>query len=160
MTRRSKLELEINKPVNLELLYDDPIVGESNYGPYFMYAVSLDGIEYSFFAPEEVHNQLSKLSKGDKATVTKIAAQRGAKLVTKYDVRAEGKVAPKAQMVSVDEIIEDILPEGDDQDDHDQFFQVMKQSYLDALKINSDLNGMADPAKIAITLFIARSKSI
>jgi len=34
MTRRTKLELEINKPTSIELLFDEPITGESQYGPY------------------------------------------------------------------------------------------------------------------------------
>ena len=160
MTRRSKLELEINKPVTLELLYDEPIVGESNYGNYFMYAVNVNGMEYSYFAPEEVHAELSKLSKGDRAVITKIAAQRGSKLVTKYDVKVLNKVTPKAELVSIGDTIEEILPTPEREDEPDEFFHIMKRSYSDALKINSDLNGMADPAKIAITLFIARSKQI
>lgn len=160
MTRRNKLELEINKPMIIELLFDEPIVGESNFGVYYMYAVKHNGIEYSFFAPEEVHAELSKLSKGDKATVTKIVAQKGNKLVTKCDVRVHDKVNPKAKLVSVGEVIEEILPaEVLEEDEPDDYFFIMKQSYTDALKINSELNGMADPARIAITLFIARSKN-
>jgi hypothetical protein len=34
----------------------------------------------------------------------------------------------------------------------------MMSSYRDALEISKELNGMADSEKIAITLFIARSK--
>ena len=152
MTRRSKLELEINRPVEIELLFDDPIVGESNFGQYFMYAVSVNGTEYSYFAPEEVHYELCKLYKSDKAIITKIAAQRGSKLVTKYDVKVLNKVTPKADVVSIGEAIEEILPTPEYEDEPDEYFHVMKRSYSDALKINSDLNGMADPAKIAITL--------
>jgi hypothetical protein len=156
MTKRMKLELEINKPITVELLYDEPVTGRSEFGNYNMYAVSVNGNEYSYFAPDEVHLELSKLSKGDKAEITKIAAQRGNKLVTRYDVKALSPV--RANSTFLNENISEILHVITD--DPDEYFQIMKRSYSDALKINSDLNGMADPAKIAITLFIARSKSI
>ena len=156
MTKRMKLELEINKPVSVELLYDEPVTGRSDFGSYNMYAVSVNGNEYSYFAPDEVHSELSKLSKGDKAEITKIAAQRGNKLVTRYDVKVLSPV--RANSTFLNENISEIMPAITD--DPDEYFQIMKRSYSDALKINSDLNGMADPAKIAITLFIARSKSI
>lgn len=158
MTKRMKLELAINKPVTIELLYDEPVTGKSEFGNYNMYAVSVNGNEYSYFAPDEVHIELSKLSKGDKAIITKIAAQRGSKLVTKYEVKLLNQPKPKSEVVSIGQAIEEILPEISDEPD--EFFHIMKRSYSDALKINSELNGMADPAKIAITLFIARSKSI
>ena len=64
------------------------------------------------------------------------------------------------EAVSVGEVIKDIIPSSYIEDEPDEFFHIMKRSYSDALKINTDLNGMADPAKIAITLFIARSKSV
>lgn len=159
MTRRNKLELEINKPVAIELLYDEPIVGESNFGAYYMYAVTANGAEYSFFAPEEVHKELVYLRKGAKATITKTAQQKGSKLLTKYEVDIFNR-APKTSAVSVGEAMAGIIPDSLEDDENDEFFQIMKQSYTDALKINSELNGMADPAKIAITLFIARSKNI
>lgn len=158
MTKRMKLELAINKPVTIELLYDEPVTGKSEFGNYNMYAVSVNGNEYSYFAPDEVHMELSKLSKGDKAIIIKIAAQRGSKLVTKYEVKLLNQSKPKSEVISIGQAIEEILPEMSDEPD--EFFHIMKRSYSDALKINSELNGMADPAKIAITLFIARSKSI
>jgi hypothetical protein len=161
MTRRTKLELEINKPVTLELLFDEPITGESQYGSYSMYAVSVNGSEYSFFAPDEVHSELIKLGKCDKATITKFAAQKGSKVVTKYDVQLPNKVKAKSVVSSIAEVIDEVIPKEDIPDEaHDKYYDVMKKSYADALSINSELNGMADPARIAITLFIARSKSI
>ncbi|MFZ1289556.1 MAG: hypothetical protein WAR79_05680 [Melioribacteraceae bacterium] len=153
-----KLELEINKPVTIELLYDEPVTGRSEFGNYNMYAISVNGNEYSYFAPDEVHLELIKLSKGGKAIITKIAAQRGSKLVTKYEVKLLNQPKPKSEVVSIGQAMEEILPEISDEPD--EFFLIMKRSYSDALKINSELNGMVDPAKIAITLFIARSKSI
>lgn len=142
MTQRNKLELAVNQPTEIELLYDEPVTGRSQYGNYFMYAVNSNGQEYTFFAPEEVHSQLKGLSKGDKAVITKLASQRGNKIVTTYDVRTESKEEE---------------PDSPDESG-DNFYEIMLQSYRDAIKITSELNGMADPSRIAITLFIARSK--
>ncbi|MCB9249387.1 MAG: hypothetical protein H6613_12995 [Ignavibacteriales bacterium] len=162
MTRRTKLELEINKPVTIELLYDEPITGESQYGSYSMYAVSADGMEYSFFAPDEVHTELLKLSKGDVAVITKLASQRGNKVVTKYEVEVPNKVKAKSEMVSIGEVIDEILPNINAYEvKKDRYYEILRQSYADALQINTELNGIsADTARLCITLFIARSKTI
>lgn len=152
MTTRQKLEIQINRPVEIELLYDEPVSGSSQYGKYYMYAVKYEGIEYSFFAPEEVNNELKSLHKGDKAIITKLASQRGAKLITAYDVKASGAMKTVSQPIP-----ENTQPE--DSQEHDHYFDIMLQSYRDALEISRELNGMADPEKIAVTLFIARSKS-
>lgn len=161
MTRRTKLELEINKPVEVELLYDEPVSGTSTYGSYNMYAVKDDtGMEWSFFAPEEVHKELSKLSKGDIAVITKIAAQKGSRVITKYDVQLPNKVKKTNSSVHIGEVLEQILPENG-ADSKDAFYEIMKSSYADALSINTELNGrVVSVEKIAVTLFIARSKQI
>ena len=56
---RQKLELEINSPTKIKLLFDEPIVGESQYGKYYLYAVSNGSDkEYSLFAADTVHEVL------------------------------------------------------------------------------------------------------
>ena len=47
---RKKLELEVNKPVSLTLLFDSPIEGESQYGKYYMYGVQNGKEEFNLFA--------------------------------------------------------------------------------------------------------------
>jgi len=169
MTHRTKLELAINQPVTVELLYDEPIIGESQYGSYSLYAVSVNGVEYSFFAPDEIHTELIKLKKGDTATITKIATQKGSRVATTYNVDLPNKVKPKAEMVSIgeaiDEVVSNVLPEEcvelPEVPPHDRYYEVLKQSYADALEINKELNGAtSDIARLCITLFIARSKTI
>jgi hypothetical protein len=145
MTQRTKLELEINKPTELELLYDEPVTGKSQYGDYFLYAVKVNGSEYSYFPNEEIHEKLKTLRRGDKAVVTKLASQRGNKLVTVYNVDVGESSAS------------DSLPQ-QTKDSDDRYYSIMLQSYRDALKINNELNGMVDPSKIAVTLFIARTR--
>lgn len=142
MTQRAKLELPLNNPIEVELLYDEPITGQSQYGSYFMYAVRCKGEEYTFFAPEEVHEELKKLGKGDRAVITKLAAQRGDKLVVKYEVK-----------VSETKETEDKKEEFSD-----NLYELMLKSYRDAFELQRELNGMIDVEKAAITLFIARSR--
>ena len=149
MTQRPKLELQINKPAELEVLFDEPVVGESQYGSYNLYAVNVNDNEYSFFAPDEVHDKLKELSKGDKAIVTKLAAQRGNKVVTAYDVKLSS-VKPK-----------EVKEENNNppQPHTDNLFNIMLDSYRDAIRIQEELGSLVDVSRIAITLFIARSKT-
>ncbi|MBA4316762.1 MAG: hypothetical protein C0412_00020 [Flavobacterium sp.] len=151
MTQRTKLELPLNQSVDIELLYDEPVSGNSSYGNYNLYAVSVKGIEYSFFPTAEVHEQIKSLKKGSRATITKLASQRGNKLVTTYEVKlVDAKVTVPVSQTSNDLPLET--------ESHDHFFEIMLNCYKDALEISKELNGMADSEKIAITLFIARSK--
>lgn len=88
MAERKKLELELNRPMNLTLLFDEPMVGQSRFGEYFLYAVKNGtDTEYSFFAPAEVNEQIKLLKKGDRFEITKLAEQKGTKIITKYDIR-------------------------------------------------------------------------
>lgn len=159
-TDRPRLDLELNTPVTLELLFDNPLQGENRYGPYFLYALrdADTGEEYSYFAPDDVHHQLKDLRRGDVFTLTKLAAQKGRKITTEYKVvvvshpaddlafpvpASNGNgvvVAPVAKSVG------DIL------------FEAMLASYEDAIRIHERRNGLVDVNRIAITLFIARSK--
>ena len=168
MTQRNKLEIQINKPTTIELLYDEPIIGASRYGQYFMYAVSVDGEEFSYFAPEEVHDKLKDFGKGDRAIITKLAAQRGSKLVTVYEVRPETKRVPQQSNAVSEvepndvEVTDDTTIEKEESQDispADNFYEVMLQCYNDAQRIQHELNGFGDAEKIAVTLFIARTKN-
>lgn len=152
MTQRSKLELELNKPKEIELLFDDCVSGNSQYGEYFLYAVKVDNKEYSYFPPESVHNQIKSLRRGDKAVITKLASSRNGKIVTTYDVQAKG--VSIAQTNTSEE-----LEEAPQEEKYaDRYYEVILQSYRDALKIQGELNGLVDVNKIAVTLFIARSR--
>jgi hypothetical protein len=74
MAERKKLELELNKTQSLELLFDEPMIGQSRYGEYYLYTVK-NGTdeEYSFFAPAEVNDQIKPLRKGDRFEITKLS---------------------------------------------------------------------------------------
>lgn len=155
MTKR-KLELQLNKPTEIELLYDEPVIGSSQYGEYFLYAVKSEGNEYAFFPPAEVHQELKSLRRSDKAVITKLAAQRGTKLITKYVVdHCKGANSDKSQKDEKPTPLENNV---NNHQQSDRLYDLMLASYKDAFQMQTDLNGMVDIEKIAITLFIARSQ--
>lgn len=125
-------------------MFDEPISGQSRYGPYWMYTLKeQSGEEVLFFAPEEVNEQIKTLKKGDRFEITKLAEQKGTKIITKYEV----KIKQQTPASSNNHLVQ-----------KDNYFDAMLTSYQDALKIQEQLNGMVDVNRIAITLFIARSK--
>ena len=129
--------------MNLTLLFDAPMVGQSRFGEYFLYAVKNGtDTEYSFFAPSEVNEQIKCLKKGERFEITKLAEQKGTKIITKYDV----KILPTTNIQ---------LPTNNITDN---FYEIMLSSCRDAVKIQNELGGMMDAKSIAVTLFIARSK--
>ena len=149
------MELQLNQPCSIELLFDKCTTGTSQYGEYYLYAVrNGDGAtEYSFFASPEVHDKLKDLNKGSKATITKLAEQRGNKILTKYDVAIQ-------QTTSVANVPE-IKPMQDANGKvtgSDNFYELMLNSCKDAVRIQTELGGMMDAKSLAVTLFIARSK--
>ncbi len=147
MEQRPKLELEINKPTHIKLLFDEPIVGESQYGKYYLYAVSNGSDkEYSLFAADTVHEVLKDHGKGTEAIITKLAAQRGKKLVTTYDVQIVGNGKVDSAMPN-------------QKTPPDSYLSAMDKSFEDALQIQEKFNGMANVNQIAITMFIQRTKN-
>lgn len=67
MNQRPKLEFQLNQPVEIELLYDEAIVGRNEFGEYYLYAVKVGDEEYSLFAHPDVHDTLKNLKKGQKS---------------------------------------------------------------------------------------------
>ncbi len=127
--------------MSLELLFDEPMVGQSRFGEYYLYAVKNGtDAEYSFFAPAEVNEQIKTLRKGERFEITKLAEQKGTKIVTSYKVE---KRSP------VNEI---------NKNSNDNFYDLMLTSCRDAVKIQNELGGLMDAKSLAVTLFIARSK--
>ena len=70
------------------MLFDEPMIGQSRYGDYYLYAVKdQKGEECSFFAPDELHEKMKQLRKGNKVEITKLAEQNGKKILTKYSLK-------------------------------------------------------------------------
>jgi hypothetical protein len=143
--KKPKLELELNKLVKIELLQDQPLIGTSRFGEYYLYTVrNGNGEEYSYFPDKEVHEKLKDLRRGDKAEICKRAEQKGSKIVTTFEV--------KVLQSSNSE------PNSDKNIITDNYFDVMLASYRDSLQIQEKLGIMIDITKISICLFIARTK--
>lgn len=142
----------MNKPQILELLFDNPIVGQNKFGNYFLYAVkNSDGEELSYFATPDVNDILKTFKKGDKFEITKLAEQKGSKIITKFDIKPLTSTTPQQPTTNYQQPTNNNPPPTN-------FYDTMLNCYKDALKIQEQLNGMVDVNRIAITLFIARSK--
>ena len=161
MLEKKRLELEIGIPITLTLLFDQPIVGESRYGEYFLYSVK-NGTDqqYSFFAPEEVNEKIKSLRKGDRFEITKIAKQVGSKINISYDVKVmtDEKTSENIKQDQTD-TYKSVSDSDVPSQNEDNYFQLMLQSCQDAVKIQNMLGGMMDAKSIAVTLFITRSRS-
>lgn len=140
--------------MNIKMLFDQPIIGESQYGKYFLYAVrNGDGNEYSLFAPEEVHEKLKDLKQGEEAVLTKLAAQRGKKLVTTYDVKVVGNKSENVMDNSKGSSMHNQTNNNDS-----SYYQAMSDSFKEALRLQEKYNSV-NLNQIAITLFIQRTKA-
>ena len=131
--------------MKLQLLFDDPIVGESKFGEYYMYGVKNGIEEYSFFAPLSVHEQLKDKPKGTKFQLTKTASQRGKKLITDYEIKFLDNGLKK-------ENDPEFKPE------ENGYYEAMLQSYAEATKLQSQFSAV-NLNQCAVTLFIARTKT-
>ncbi|MBK9096701.1 MAG: hypothetical protein IPM14_01010 [bacterium] len=144
--KKPKLELELNRSVRIELLQDQPLIGTSRYGEYYLYSVrNGNGEEYSFFPDKEVHEKLKDLKRGDKVEICKRAEQKGSKIVTSFDVKVLQNNADSP--VTQNNKIPD-----------DNYYELMLSSCRDAVRIQNELGGLMDAKSLAVTLFIARSK--
>jgi len=143
---RKKLELDLNKPVKIELMSDQCLIGTSRYGEYYLYNVRNGGNEeLSYFADKEVHEKLKDLHKGDKVEICKRAEQKGNKILTSFDVKVlQNNVESLEQ------------PNNKALDDN--YYDLMLNSCRDAVRIQNELGGLMDAKSLAVTLFIARSK--
>lgn len=144
--KKPKLELELNKPVKIELLQENCLQGISKFGNYYLYSVrNGNGQEYSFFPDKEVHEKMKELRKGDKVEICKRAEQKGSKIITSFDVKV------LQNTVECSEKPNNKAPE-------DNYYDLMLISCRDAVKIQTELGGLMDAKSLAVTLFIARSK--
>ncbi len=144
--------------MNIELLYDEPVIGENKFGNYFLYAVKSGEEEYSFFAPETVHGELQSFKRGEHAIITKLAANRNGKLVTTYAVEKPAGMKQPYNNKAGEPAKSGADASSKPAENADRYFEIMLKSYKDALSINENLNGLIDVSKVAITLFIARSR--
>lgn len=146
--QRPKLEFkEVNKPMKLTLLFNEPILGESRYGNFYLYAVrNGDGSEYSYFATEDVHEKIKDLKAGDSFEITKVALHSKAKnkVITAFDVKLLNNGHKSKEVATTSEYNSD-------------YFSAMEKSIEEALRLQNKYNGIS-LSQIAITLFIQRTR--
>lgn len=99
-----RLELELNKPVQVKFSFDKPLSGEGEYGTWYCYRVQAKvelptgqavWEDRSLFASQKLHALLHslKVKKGSLATIEKKSAENEQKqLFSYYDVGYKGKV--------------------------------------------------------------------
>jgi len=143
MDQKPKLELQVNVPTKIRLTQDKCVDGKSQFGIYHLYnIINGDGsTEYSLFAADQLHDELRKFRQGDELLVTKLASQRGNKLVVTYEVIK----------------VEDKKPETKTNDSFDEFlYQAMEKSLEQSVSLAKKFNSVPIE-KIGISLFIART---
>lgn len=147
--QRPKLELQINLPMQLELIYDTPITGENKYGAYYCYSFrDSKGEEFSFFAPEKIHNVLRDQVKGAKIKLVKTAVEKNKKLIQDYEIEvlSNGKKNGKATDPTPEQKSAELT-----------HLDIMKQCFTDATEIQKEFNSV-NLNQIAVTLYISRTK--
>ncbi len=137
---RPKLELQLNQPIKLKLLRNEPLIGENGHGRYFMYAVTNEaGEELVWFAPSPAHDVIqSQQLKAGSEIIVKLTGKN------KVEVSLLGKAAEQESASKVDNLKD-----------------IMIQSMRDAGEILAavpDLGFRAEDARaIGLSLFIART---
>ena len=152
---RPKLELDLNQSVILTLLKDKPYSGESAFGRYFLYSVrDSAGVEYSFFAPDEIHEKLvqSSLKCGDQFKLIKKAVQNGKRVSSRLEIELVIQL-PNAEKKNE---VQEVKPD-------DGYRQMMERSLRDAIEATKAVNtvqfSVEDLKSIALTIFIQRARS-
>jgi hypothetical protein len=99
------------------------------------------------------------LKKGAKVVITKLAEQKGNKIITKFDVNVIAQTPQNAAQPSPALKPQSNTSFSQGQSDSDNYYETMLQCCKDAIRIQNELGGMMDAKSIAVTLFIARSKN-
>lgn len=155
--QRPKLDLEINRPLQLELAYDSPLIGENRYGEYYCYTlVDSKGQEFSWFAPLKIHTVLKDQVKGAKIKLVKTAVEKNKKLIQDFSVEvlSPGKVNGNGNGKVHDQ---NNTPSAEGKNDGLTHMEIMKQCFAEAAEIQKEYNA-ANLSNIAVTLYISKTK--
>lgn len=142
------MELKPKESARLKLLKDKCYEGTNNYGPYYLYSVSHDGVDKSFFAPAEIHEQIQNLN-----------LKSGSEFILRNEASTNGK-ASKAQLTFV--AVGPDEPPVHTNGHADNYKTIMQQSLKDAIEITQAVNTIPfqneDIRAISSCLFIARTR--
>lgn len=77
--KKPVLKFKANIPVEVELTFDEPKTGESEYGEWFMYGCKEKDTEKIFFPSKTLHTmiQMLEFKSGSKFTVLKVEQDDG-----------------------------------------------------------------------------------
>ena len=143
-----KLELRPNESIQVKLLRDKCYEGKNTYGPFYLYSVSHDGVEKSFFAPSEIHQQIQQLG-----------LKSGAEFILRSEATQNSKKG-NGELVLV--LLGQDQPPVHSNGHADNFKAIMQQSLQDAIDITKSVNTIPfqneDIRAISSCLFIARTK--
>jgi len=144
-----KLELTVNFPTRIKLLQDKPATGESTYGKWYLYSVVSDETEMSFFAPEQVQKFIedNQLKKGDELEITKTLTKNGKANVVDYKIELLTKQEPVTS--------KPVTNSNNKPDD----IKIMRDCLIASIDLQKELGSVVDVNKIAMSLYISRSKN-
>lgn len=99
--QRPKLELELGKAVEMELMYDEPKEGEGEYGKWYAWGVKVGGTAYTYFPSHAIAELMLKegVKRGTKITVRKTAGERDGKLYHVYDLKIGSRVVMRESQI-------------------------------------------------------------
>ena len=158
---KPKLDLQVNIPATIKLLMDKPVTGSNAYGNWYLFGVEHEGQEYSFFATEDVakFTEENNLRKGDTLKVTKTFVKVGKKNQTSYQLEIVNKSTPISNGNGK------AVPNGNGQSPANgngqtpDDYKIMHDCLAQGIKLQQDLGSVIDVNRIAITLFITRTKA-
>lgn len=75
--RMPTLQIKYNTAYPVELLYDQPKQGESQYGKYNLYSLDYNGERYGLFAEDSLHEELKNYKKGDHVVIERNQGEKG-----------------------------------------------------------------------------------
>lgn len=148
---KPKLELLLEKPIQLTLLKDKPYINSNSYGEFYLYsAKDENGIEYSYFADASVHSliQEHKLKAGNSFVVQRVAVMNGKKMSSKVEFSIIGEAEPQAVIPPVP--------------GSDNLKEILLQCLVDAVEVvkSAGIQFSNDELqKLATTLFIQRARN-
>ncbi len=148
---KPKFELDINIPRTFKLLQTDPHTGESSYGKWYLYNVSSEGKEFSFFANEKVVNYFkdNHVGQQDEITITKKITKSGKANIVDFEI-------------TIKKPTNDFLI-GDDGGYQGEGFStdypVMLQAMTEAVNLREQLGVDIDINKLGVTLFLRRVRA-
>lgn len=163
---KPKLELQVNIPTTVRLLQSQPATGENAYGQWWLYSVESEGVEYSYFAPEQVVNKLQQLNiqEDDEVVITKKLMKKGKNNTVTYEISDPVKTSEETESNENVNTNGNGFLNGKNGNGHTENvlskdYNVMLEAMNEAMMIRDELGGDVDVNKLGVTLFIKKAKA-